>query len=43
MEKQDTRRSDYLSLFMKHRRSIHAYILTMVCDVQVPRDDRGND
>ncbi|MHC4962773.1 MAG: sigma-70 family RNA polymerase sigma factor [Planctomycetota bacterium] len=38
MEKQDTRRSDYLSLFMKHRRSIHAYILAMVCDVHLADD-----
>jgi RNA polymerase sigma-70 factor (ECF subfamily) len=38
MEKRDSKRSDYLSLFMKHRKSIHAYILTIVCDVNLADD-----
>jgi len=38
MEKRDSKRSDYLSLFMKHRKSIHAYILTMICDVHLADD-----
>ena len=38
METQDSKRSDYLSLFMKHRKSIHAYILTMVCNVHLADD-----
>ena len=38
MEVNDPKKAQYLSLFMAHRKSIHAYILALVCDVHFADD-----